>query len=135
MFIHQNISSIAGCYKISAKDSTGNESKNNERVCIDIDSCKMFILPNVFTPNGDGINDLFVPVSTDYVDKLDIQIFNRWGNLVFHTSDKQINWDGKDMNTKLECPEGVYFYVCEIYEINLNGTAKRRLIGYIQILR
>ena len=134
IFVHSSIASIAGCYDVRAKDSTGNESKD-EHICIDIDSCKMFILPNVFTPNGDGINDLFVPVSTDYVDKLDIQIFNRWGNLVFQTSDKQINWDGKDMNTKLECPEGVYFYVCEIYEISLNGTAKRRLNGYIQILR
>ncbi len=134
-YVHSNLPSIAGCYTVSAIDSTGNESKNNQRICVDIDSCSLFKLPNVFTPNSDGVNDKFVPASSDYVNKLEIQIFNRWGNLIYKTTDPQINWDGNDMNTKLECPDGVYYYVCQLYELRLRGVSVRRLVGYIQLIR
>jgi gliding motility-associated-like protein len=66
-----------------------------------------FEFPNVFTPNSDGINDLFeienVPENTE------ITILNRWGNVVFSTSNYQNNWDGKNALGN-ELVDGVYTY-------------------------
>jgi gliding motility-associated-like protein len=66
-------------------------------------------LPNVFSPNNDGVNDL---LSIDYseVELLDFVIVNRWGQTVFTTSDENDFWNGKIFNIGDDCPEGVYFY-------------------------
>jgi hypothetical protein len=56
-FEHKNLPSFAGCYKISAVDFAGNESELSDAVCFD--NCPYYELPNVFTPNGDGCNELF----------------------------------------------------------------------------
>ncbi|MCC6701042.1 MAG: gliding motility-associated C-terminal domain-containing protein [Fluviicola sp.] len=60
------------------------------------------IIPNVFTPNGDGVNDEYRIDSTDNISLF--QIINRWGNVVYSWSSGVLNWDGKDVS------EGVYFY-------------------------
>jgi gliding motility-associated-like protein len=66
-----------------------------------------FEFPNVFTPNSDGINDFFeienLPENTEVI------ILNRWGNVVFSSSNYQNNWDGKDTSGK-ELADGVYTY-------------------------
>jgi gliding motility-associated-like protein len=66
-----------------------------------------FSFPNVITPNSDGINDLFeienLPENTEVI------ILNRWGNVVFSSSNYQNNWDGKDTSGK-ELVDGVYTY-------------------------
>jgi gliding motility-associated-like protein len=66
-----------------------------------------FEFPNVITPNGDGINDIFeienLPENTEVI------ILNRWGNIVFSATNYQNNWDGKDTSGK-ELVDGVYTY-------------------------
>ena len=66
-----------------------------------------FVFPNIITPNSDGINDLFevanLPESTE------VLIFNRWGNVVFSSTNYQNNWDGKD-NSGRTLVTGVYTY-------------------------
>ncbi len=134
-FIHNTISSIAACYAVTAFDSTGNESDLSNIICLDIDSCQLYRLPNVFTPNNDGSNDLFVPFPYDFVEKIELKIYNRWGLLVFETSDPDVNWDGVNKNTNQPCPEGVYFYICDVYEHRLSGLKVRLLKGAVHILR
>ena len=134
-YIHSNLSSIAGCYLVTAVDSFNNESTNAIPICVDIDSCVLYKLPNVFTPNGDGYNDKLIPYPYDYVDKIDLHIYNRWGNLVFKTTNPDILWDGKNYLTDLECTQGVYYYVCEVYERRLSGVHKRILTGVINLIR
>ncbi len=63
--------------------------------------------PNVFTPNGDEINEVFT-LSTLNISSLSIVVLNRWGNVVFESNDVDFEWDGKSEG--LDCPEGVYFY-------------------------
>ena len=128
------IPSIAGCYAISAIDSTGNESTYTVTTCVD--NCPIYELPNVFTPNTDGTNDLYIPLTPyRYVKDIDIKIYNRWGNLVFTTTEPSINWNGKDMNTDKPCPDGVYFYICTINEIRVGGILPREEKGFIHLIR
>jgi len=134
-FLHTGLISIAGCYTITATDSNGNISDFSVTVCVDIDSCEPYRLPNIFTPNGDGYNDTYHPFPYDFVERINIVIYNRWGVPVFTSEDPDINWDGKDMNSKKDCSEGVYFYVCEVYEQRLEGLVKRDIKGTITLIR
>lgn len=134
-FLHKNLQSIAACYAVTAVDSVGNESIFSNIVCIDIDSCSIYKLPNVFTPNDDGKNDYFRPFPYTSVEKIDIKIFNRWGKIVFETQDPDINWDGKNQENQKECSEGAYFFVCDVFELKLTGPAKRTIKGAVYLLR
>ena len=134
-FLHQNLPTIAGCYAVTALDSFMNESVFSNIICVDIDSCDLYRLPNVFTPDGDGYNDLFIPFPYDFVEKIDLKIYNRWGGLVFETQDPDINWDGRNMFTNEHSSQGAYFYVCEVYELRLGGIKKRTLSGIVYLLR
>jgi gliding motility-associated-like protein len=110
--------SISACYFIVAADTNGNvDTTNYFAYCLGIDDCPRYRLPNVFTPNSDNINDFFVPFpGYTSVERVEMQIFNRWGILVFETNNPEIKWDGRDKNTNNLCPEGVYFYRCIVYE-------------------
>jgi len=134
-YTHSLQFSIAGCYSVVAADSMGNRSVMSDTVCIDSDTCGGYRLPNVFTPNGDDYNDYFIPYPYSSVEKIDLQIFNRWGMLVYKTDDPAIKWDGKVMGTNQDASTGVYYYVCDVYEVTLGGILKRTLKGSVTILR
>jgi gliding motility-associated-like protein len=68
-------------------------------------------IPNVFTPNGDGINDYF-EVETDGVTVYEFSIFTRTGTRIFYSISPRIYWDGKS-DAGLELKEGVYYYVVD----------------------
>lgn len=139
--------SIVGCFTVTALDSLRNESLPANTECVPIDACGRYRLPNVFTPNGDRINDLFMPFPPkeeafidppfpiNSVEKINITIFNRWGTIVFETEDPYILWDGKDQTNNQLCSDGVYYYVCDVYEKTLTGTLVRTLKGSVTLLR
>ncbi len=84
-------------------------------------------IPNVFTPNNDGINDLF-QISNTSVSKF--FIVNRWGNIVFNWEKGDIIWDGKNQNG-MELSEGIYFYIKEFIDCKESKQVK----GFITLLR
>ncbi len=94
-------------------------------------------LPNVFTPNGDGINDVFEPKVTglSLISGAKTVIFNRWGNILHDTEDPLIQWDGKSKLTKMDCPPGTYFYVTDITYIGATGEESLHLQGSITVVR
>ena len=94
-------------------------------------------LPNVFTPNGDGYNDVFEPKVTglDLIVSAKTVIFNRWGNVLCDTDDPLIRWDGKSKQTKMDCPPGTYFYVCDITYQGETGEEQLHLQGSITVVR
>ena len=96
-----------------------------------------YTLPNVFTPNGDGFNDVFEPIVTgiDLIVSAKTVVFNRWGNILHDTDDPLIQWDGKSKLTKMDCPPGTYFYVCDITYQGETGEEKLHLQGSITIVR
>lgn len=86
-------------------------------------------VPNALTPNGDGINDQ-VHVRGYGIDKINWQIYNRWGMLVFSTTDKNIGWDGRYKGVLQ--PQEVYTYTLDV--LFTDGT-KYRKTGDITLLR
>jgi gliding motility-associated-like protein len=125
--------SIAGCYAVSAIDSFLNESYLWNAKCID--NCPFYTIPNVFTPNGDNKNDVLHPFPYRFIDKVDFYLYNRWGQEVFHSNDIDINWNGKDQKSGVDCVEGVYYYIAEVYESYLEGSKKRTLRGTITLIK
>ena len=146
-YIHDKLTKLSGCYKVAAYDSVYNETINPEIVCVD--TCRQYVLPSVFTPDGNGKNDLFHPCdSTTALDlqvkncppyknvkSVEMKIYNRWGTLVFETKDKNINWDGHFKETNKECPEGVYFYVCKVFFFSVAEVQVKELHGTVEIIR
>lgn len=86
--------------------------------------------PNVFTPNGDGVNDEFRPAFQS-IKNYNIVIYNRWGRKVYESSDLSVGWDGKIGSG--EAAPGVYYYVCEA-EGYVKGERHRKK-GSVTILR
>ncbi len=125
---------IAGCYAVTAIDTFLNESAFSNIVCVD--NCPSYILPNAFTPNGDGQNDIFRPMSSCFIERVEFTVFNRWGQTVFNTTDPQLNWDGKNL-TGSNLAEGTYFYKCRYFERRVDGIipGPEILSGYIELIK
>lgn len=128
--------SLAGCYALQAVRKNGNVGIKSNKVCVD--NCPIYKLPNTFTPNGDGQNDEFTPIYPyRFVEKIDIKIYNRWGNLVFETTNPDIKWNGSDYKTNKPLFTGIYYYVCDVYYQTIDGVQKTKepLSGYIHLFR
>jgi len=82
-------------------------------------------IPNIFTPNYDGVNDLFEITGLTKGDK--VQIYNRWGTLVFETESAKMFWDGYTTSGE-PCNSGVYFYI-----ITLQSGESRK--GYLTLMK
>jgi len=115
-----NPNAFVGCYFVVARNVRNYRSEPSDTACITIqqffDQCMDFELPNVFTPNNDGINDVFkaMPHSLGHLNMFfTIRIFNRWGNQVFESNDMNFEWDGNQSNGQ-PAPTGTYFWVVEL---------------------
>ena len=76
---------------------------------IDIFINSVFVIPNVFTPNGDGINDLFT-LQTKGLKTLDVEIFNRWGQKITEWHTVNGGWDGRSSSGVI-CSDGTYYFI------------------------
>lgn len=136
--------SIFGCYVITAVDDANldpggaaNESAFSEEVCIE--SCFTIGFPNVFTPNGDLINDQFLPTEIDQVMSLEIQIFNRWGLKVYEAGSVEEflseGWRGQDQSTGRDATDGVYYYICRYRAESLGPATEQVATGFVHLFR
>lgn len=87
-------------------------------------------IPNIFSPNNDGINDEFIVTFENSQDLL-FEIFNRWGEIVFKRRGESIKWDGKTQDGK-DFVEGTYFYVINATDYLGN---QRMVKGYLELVR
>lgn len=71
-------------------------------------------MPNVFSPNNDNVNDIFKPIKFKCISEATLNIYNRWGQIVYESSEIPFSWDGK--NNGKDCSAGIYFWT-----IDLNG--------------
>jgi gliding motility-associated-like protein len=133
-FRHENLTSVAGCYYVTAVNRRGVESLPSNKVCNDV--CPLFVLPNVFTPNNDGKNDVFTPQYCGlFVAKVETVIYNRWGNKVFETLDKQINWNGSTVSGQ-PLPSALYYYEVRVVFAGLDPNSPPIILkGWVQLFR
>jgi gliding motility-associated-like protein len=110
----------AGLYTVvlTAKDGKG---------CVSVDSLGIYevrvpglVIPNIFTPNGDGINDEF-QVIYEGGENYELKVFDRMGAKYFQTTNPMDYWMGQTINGS-EATEGVYFYSIQIGDKSYNGT-------------
>lgn len=103
----------------------------NEQGCVSTESVTVIVLPdldipNAFTPNGDGFNDEWIVAGLHLYTSVSVQVFNRWGSLVF-TSDGSDPWDGRFQSRQL--PAGTYYYIITADQLH------ERVSGSVSILR
>ena len=99
------------CYQLAYVDDCGNESARSEPVCGSIPTRGEVYFPNAFTPNGDGRNDVFV-YTARLIERVELRIYNRWGELLFQTTALEEGWDGSYRGVK--APQGTYLFRADV---------------------
>jgi gliding motility-associated-like protein len=96
-----------------------------------VQNCNEIQFPNVFTPNGDGMNDFWTPLPGYRVSQLEIVIYNRWGRVVWESrAAGDVAWDGTNINNGKPCSEGTYYYV---YKADVPRNPRGQ--GFITLMR
>ncbi len=91
---------------------------------------ELIYVPNVFTPNNDGTNDVF-HVTASSLKTYNIEIFNRWGQRVFMADSPNVDWDGRSMSG-VEESDGTYYYIIKATDYS---SKNYNLNGYLQLIR
>ncbi len=101
---------------------------------VEADTCTTLLeMPNVFTPNGDGNNDTFRPITIGEPTTFSMEIRNRWGQVVFRSQSVNTGWDGRAQGSTV--PDGTYFWVVQYGDIQDNGRRlDRELSGHVTLL-
>jgi gliding motility-associated-like protein len=97
--------------------------------CLEVNPLFTFYIPDAFSPNGDGLNDVFMPKGS-YVKNYELFIFDRWGNQLFHSTEMSNGWDGTVKGTV--CQEATYVYVIHVTD---SGDKIHLYIGNITLLK
>jgi len=111
----------------------GGVCKDTTVHCIKVEAPYTFYIPNCFTPNGDGFNEMFIGEGT-YIKTFLILVFDRWGNKIFESNDITKGWDGKYQggNSDKLVPEDVYVWKVNIVDTN---DKKHNYIGRVSLVR
>jgi gliding motility-associated-like protein len=103
----------------------------SDTICkyVDADVYPLADLPKAFSPNGDGVNDLLF-VRGAGVESIDLKLYNRWGEIVFESTDISIGWDGKYKGK--EAPVEAYAFVLNVTFVDGTTFFKK---GNVTLLR
>lgn len=126
-----HVYSKPGNYCVNLKVTTEHGCTDSTENCFEILPEYSLYIPNSFTPNGDGINDLF-SIKGDEINTYELRIYDRWGNLIFKSNDLNTMWDGKKMGGSEIVQQDVYVYVINVAGNDYN---KYYYTGHINLLR
>lgn len=115
-------------YTVFGLDDNG--CRDSAYITIYVDTTMDQDVPTAFTPNGDGVNDVFKPVGIKFQHMVEFRVFNRWGQEVFYTNNKEIGWDGTFHGTKQDL--GTYNY---LIIVNKPGQDNVVYKGNVTLLR
>ena len=103
-----NIFVTSGSYTVILTATSGPSCTSTSSIVIIVEDGLTLVIPNVFTPNNDGLNDFFTIKSTGIKD-VSLQIFNRWGQKLYEFAGPKASWDGLTPQGAI-VPTGTYFY-------------------------
>jgi len=117
-----------GTYWVDVSTGCGSVSDTIE---VGYQDCEIILeMPNVFTPNRDGLNDYFHPIEIKGIVHATLIIYNRWGNKLFETDDMNTGWNGKF--NKRDCSDGTYYWILLYTDINNESSSKN---GSLTLIR
>jgi gliding motility-associated-like protein len=119
---------VTTTYILTVTDSLGCTDTDTITVFVDI-ICGELFLPNAFSPNGDGQNDVYY-VRGNCIATLQFEIYNRWGELVFSTTDHTIGWDGTWREK--ECETAVFTYFLKATMLDGTEVEKQGNISLVK---
>lgn len=122
--------SASGAYTLSLIALNTNGCSDTSRYSFYISDSSGITLPNIFTPNGDDVNDIFKPIARG-LSSIKVDIFSRWGNYIYGWDTVNGFWDGHTVSGEA-CISGVYFYVVEA--TGFDGKTYK-LKSYLTLLR
>ncbi|MEO5581368.1 MAG: gliding motility-associated C-terminal domain-containing protein, partial [Saprospiraceae bacterium] len=110
--------------KVTLHATSDNGCLDSITYLINVGSAADLYVPNIFTPNADGNNDIFVPIGIiGILSSYEFSIFDRWGGQVFFTRDVNEGWDGnRQKNINIAATNGVYVY--QIRYITEDGVVR-----------
>lgn len=123
------IYTAAGNYTVTVIVTDNNGCTDSATVTIVVDEEITIDVPNVFTPNGDGTNDLFL-INTTGVDQMIVSIYDRWGVLIAVVEGVNAGWDGRAVNG-LSAVDGTYYFVLDY--VTYRGEAMNKT-GFVTLL-
>ncbi len=100
-------------------------------VLLNVIDCDNMFTPNVFTPNGDGVNDRLL-FTIEEATCFNVKIFNRWGILIYESDDMNEGWDGRNQNNGEPVNAGTYYYIVDYCMYNGLRDTKT---GYVSLFR
>ena len=124
-YVLQSDTLEVGNYNVKVVTTNGGYTSESNYVNCFQPEPPIIVIPNVFSPNGDGVNDLFTIQNLLLYDYRSIIIYNRWGKVVYSSNQYNNDWDGKNV------ADGVYFIVVNI----LNGGVLQEFSGTLTILK
>jgi gliding motility-associated-like protein len=122
------IISVEGVYELQVKDA--HDCAGTDEIVVANGCDEDILVPNAFTPNGDGLNDLFLPIIIKNLSEYHMVIFNRWGIEVFESNNLSEGWNGSDNGLPGEV--GVFSWAID-YALK-DGT-KKIIKGTVALLR
>jgi len=125
---------VGGIYPVELTVTDIHNCKDSVDGFVDINDVLGAYIPTAFTPNGDGINDvLFFQGADINPDKFEFQIFNRWGDLIFQTTDPHQPWTGDTNNGEYYVGNGVYFWRAVI--VSQSTGERKEIDGHFTVIR
>jgi|GEM_PF-4950960 gliding motility-associated-like protein len=116
-------------YKFTVTTGICNGSAE-KTVIVNSSGCPPINIPNAFTPNNDGYNDVWVFSNTTCSEKIEVNVYNRWGSLMYHSDNYKNDWDGRYQNNPVS--DATYYYV--VSPVYADGR-RPVLKGSVTILR
>ncbi len=121
-----------GLYCVSLLVTNDHGCRDSIEHCVKIEPDYVVYTPNAFSPNGDGKNDVFIPVASGINEKgFEMRIYDRWGNLTYLTTDLTKGWNGRFNNNGDQVPEDTYVYI--VHFKDLKGIPKK-IAGKVTVI-
>jgi gliding motility-associated-like protein len=127
----------AGAYTVTLQIANSNGCTDATTQILQIEQDPIYYVPNAFTPNGSELNNVFLPIFSPSLalQSYSLQIFNRWGEIIFESQDPLKGWDGTIATTNVASmsPDGMYTYKINFVETGFEKEFE--VVGSVVLVR